>query len=64
MKILVPGSEPKPKKLRLQCYNCGCVFEALRDEYKLQSGQYNETTVVVDCPWCNHTLYTSAAELR
>ena len=64
MKIIVPGSDPKPKKLRLRCYNCGCVFEALKDEYKIQMGQYNEDTVVVKCPWCNKTLYTTASEMR
>ena len=64
MRILVPGCGPKPRKLRLRCCYCGCVFEALKDEYKIQMGQYNETTVVVDCPWCNKTLYTTATEMR
>ena len=64
MRILVPGSDPKPRKLRLRCCYCGCVFEALKDEYKIQSGQYNETTVVVKCPWCSKTLYTTATEMR
>ena len=64
MRILVPGSAPKPRKLRLRCCYCGCVFEALKDEYKIQMGQYNESMVVVDCPWCNKTIYTTATETR
>ena len=62
MKILVPGKDPKPEKLRLRCYNCGCIFEAVRSEYKLRIGQYNETEVVVKCPWCNTTLFTGTEE--
>ena len=64
MRILVLGSDPKPRKLRLRCCYCGCVFEALKDEYKIQMGQYNESMVVVDCPWCNKTIYTTATETR
>lgn len=39
-KIIIPGNVPTTVR-RFHCYNCGCVFEADKDEYKC-GNQYND----------------------
>lgn len=55
MKILEPGNPPDPRKpIIFRCKNCGCKFEAYKDEYKFESSQRepNEDYYAVKCPCC------------
>ena len=58
MKILKPGNPPDPRKpIIFQCKNCGCKFEAYKDEYKQQ---YNQREIKwwyeVKCPCCDQLV--------
>lgn len=58
MKIIKEGDLKKLKKIkRFECKECGCIFEAEKDEYKWGS-QYNEAYYYCACPYCNQTVYT------
>ena len=58
MKIIKEGDLKKLKKIkRFECKECGCIFEAEKDEYKWDS-QYNVTYYYCTCPCCNQTVYT------
>ena len=58
MKIIKEGNLDKLKKIkRFECKECGCIFEAEKDEYKWDS-QYNETYYYCACPCCNQIVYT------
>ena len=58
MKIIKEGDLKKLKKIkRFECKECGCIFEAEKDEYKW-GNQYNETYYYCACPCCNQTVYT------
>ena len=57
MKIIKEGNLDKLKKIkRFECKECGCIFEAEKDEYKWDS-QYNETYYYCKCPCCYQTVY-------
>ena len=57
MKIIKEGSITKLNKVkRFLCSNCGCLFEATKDEYK-KGSQYNEEYAYCDCPFCHKTVY-------
>lgn len=57
MKIIQHG---RPKELRIlkrfKCSDCGCIFEADKDEYKVGS-KYNETYYFCPCPDCGKFVY-------
>ena len=58
MKIIKEGDLNKLKRIkRFECKECGCIFEAEKDEYK-EGSQYNETYYYCACPCCNQTVYT------
>ena len=58
MKIIKEGDLNKLKKIkRFECKECGCIFEAGKDEYK-RGSQYNETYYYCVCPCCHQTVYT------
>lgn len=58
MKIIKEGNLNKLKKIkRFECEECGCIFEAEKDEYKWGS-QYNEEYYYCACPCCNQIAYT------
>lgn len=44
------------KTRRFECEQCGCEFEANKDEYKVVS-QYNEISYFCKCPCCGATAY-------
>lgn len=44
------------KPRRFECEQCGCEFEANKDEYK-EAFQYNETSYFCKCPCCGTTVY-------
>lgn len=53
MKILKEGNIDVINKVkRFECTNCGCIFEATKDEYKIGS-QYNTTYYTCECPFCH-----------
>lgn len=58
MKIIKEGDLKKLKKIkRFECKECGCIFEAEKDEYK-RGSQYNEEYYYCACPYCNQRVYT------
>ena len=57
MKILKPGDLSLIKRTkRFECRNCGCIFQADKDEYKINH-QYNEEYAYCQCPFCHKTVY-------
>ena len=58
MKIIKEGNLDKLMRVkRFKCKECGCIFEAEKDEYK-RGRQYNGTYYYCACPCCNQTVYT------
>lgn len=61
MKIIRQGDPDRLHKVkRFICRECGCIFEADKEEYKTGS-QYNESYVWCECPYCANTAYEDAA---
>lgn len=56
MKIIHPGNKDYPKQIKRFTCKCGCVFEAEKGEYDVDS-QYNETYYTCKCPTCGTTVY-------
>lgn len=58
MKILEPGNPPDPRMpIIFRCENCGCKFEAYKDEYKWQYSQRENTSwYEVRCPCCDQLV--------
>lgn len=53
MIIIKKGDIQKMKKIvRFECRNCGCIFEAEKGEYKIDS-QYNDEYYSCECPFCH-----------
>ena len=55
IKIIKLGKKPDTVK-RFKCRNCGCVFEADRQDYEevyiLSNGYY----LLIDCPTCGRRI--------
>lgn len=57
MKIIIPGDLKKLNKTKqFTCKNCGCLFEANKDEYYI-GAQYNEEYYYCKCPFCDKLVY-------
>ncbi len=57
MKIIKEGDLNKLKKIkRFECKECGCIFEAEKNEYK-QGSQYNDIYYYCECPFCHKIVY-------
>lgn len=57
MKIIKEGDLNRLKKIkRFECKECGCVFKAEKDEYKL-GNQYNDEYYYCKCPCCHQIVY-------
>lgn len=57
MKIIKQGDLNKLKRIKqFECKECGCIFEADKNEYKIGS-QYNETYYFCVYPTCKNTVY-------
>lgn len=55
--IVREGNKELLYKIRtFECDECGCIFEANKDEYKYGE-QYNETYYYCVCPCCQRTTY-------
>lgn len=58
MKIIKEGNLNKLKKnKRFECKECGCIFEAEKNEYK-EGSQYNYSYYYCICPYCHQKVYT------
>lgn len=61
MKIIRQGDPDRLHKVkRFMCRECGCIFEADKEEYKT-GNQYNESYVWCECPYCANTAHEDAA---
>lgn len=57
MKIIKNGSmEQTLKTKRFECENCGCIFEADINEYRIGM-QYNSEFYYCRCPFCKRNAY-------
>lgn len=57
MKIIKEGNKSILSKIkRFECHDCGCVFEADKNEYQCGE-QYNQEYYYCVCPYCKHTTY-------
>lgn len=56
MKIIKEGR----KAHRFKCSNCGCIFEADRDEFSVERFYANDDpawiTYKAECPWCHEDV--------
>lgn len=52
MKIIVAGDPKLATTRTFKCSVCGCVFEAIEDEYR-DLGEY----YLCNCPTCGHRVY-------
>ncbi len=60
MKIIQQGNPNYLKHIRRFTCKCGCVFEAEKGEYTVDS-QYNEEYYSCECPTCKSMVYQSEA---
>lgn len=61
MNIIKPGNLDFLKGTKkFECRNCGCVFEADKNEYSCGS-QYNDVFYICDCPCCGSIAYHKEA---
>jgi hypothetical protein len=56
MKIIQEGKIPTFIKT-FKCRYCGCVFEAEKNEYKVEHSQYSEVEYIAECPCCKEKVY-------
>ena len=58
MKIIKEGVAPSKKTKEMTCSNCGCIFEAAKEEFAYQADQRGDDFWVIICPTdsCNKTL--------
>ena len=58
MKIIKEGVPPSKKTAEMTCSNCGCVFEAAKEEFTYQpdrDGDFWKITCPTD--FCRNTLF-------
>lgn len=55
MKILRKGTIDKNKIKLFECPECGCLFEATKNEYKTNFYK-NKKYAYCDCPCCDYTI--------
>lgn len=60
MNIIVEGDCSRLKKTkRFECEECGCIFEADKDEYKYCGSQREGDEWYCICPTCGNKTYTT-----
>ena len=57
--IIKEGVAPSKKTAEMTCSNCGCIFEAAKEEFAYQADQRGDDFWVIICPTdsCNKTLF-------
>ena len=56
MKIIKEGDVSKTLRIkRFECKECGCIFEADKNEYETSS-DYRETVYRIECPTCGNRV--------
>lgn len=57
MRILREGSEDCIwRYVKFECDNCGCIFEANKEEYKYHYGGCGDDYYIINCPFCNEQV--------
>ena len=66
MKIIVNGDSSKAKAIkRFKCNNCGCVFDAEKEEYEIADSlaqQKENLEAYCYCPCCKHKVWREFGE--
>ena len=59
MKIIKEGVAPNKKTAEMTCDNCGCVFEAAKEEFDYQADARDGDFWKITCPmnFCHNTLF-------
>ena len=61
MTIIKQGNLDWSKKpVRFECPDCGCIFDAIKGEYRSADAMealHDGIDYVCGCPWCGHTVY-------
>lgn len=58
MKILKPGKKPEEALYRVDCKNCGCLFEFNDSEAKFVPDNRNGDFLTIECPTCRMLVTT------
>lgn len=56
MEIIKQGTIPD-RRVRFQCDWCHCIFIADKDEYKVETGEYQSVEYQCKCPTCGKMVY-------
>lgn len=70
MKIIKQGSmvETMLKTVTFECDNCGCIFEANKQEYTVKPYRwwdfFGGDTYTCKCPYCNENVRVEIGGLR
>ena len=60
VEILREGSEyTYNKMIRFECEQCGCLFDANKNEYKYCGNQIEGDDWKMTCPYCKNTVYSN-----
>ena len=63
MRIIKAG-RPKRAIARFECRECGCVFEAERCEYRIETDYRNGHYYVCPCPTCGKDVIRYPEEVE
>ena len=60
IKIIEPGDLDRLKKIiRFECPDCGCIFEADQQDYKIaepMAALHDGLEATCECPYCHHIV--------
>lgn len=59
MKIIKEGTPKSQRSVQLTCPECGCVFEATKEEFTFKTDQREGDYWKIECPTngCGNTVY-------
>lgn len=59
MKVIKHGDMALNKpNIEFECVFCGCIFEAIHEEYVENYEEYKGTIYACNCPECGNECYT------
>lgn len=65
MKVIIPGDIERTKRIiRFTCRDCGCVWEAGKDEYTYNFDQKDGEYSSMKCPCCGTKTYGAYSLFR